>query len=69
MTVGEVAGRDSNHLPEQAELELDQSRCRDTGGTGGRRCAHGDGACREGKHKRMNVALTKMLLVLNIRQQ
>lgn len=45
MAVGQVAGRDSNQLPEQAELELNQSRRCQTGetrGTGGRCCVHGE---------------------------
>lgn len=41
MAVAEVAGGDSDLLPEQAELELDQRRRREIGGTGGRHCGHG----------------------------
>lgn len=39
MAVGPVAGGDPDHLPEEAQLELDQSR--GAGGTGGSRCEHG----------------------------
>lgn len=45
MAVAQVAGRDSNLLPEQAELELDQSRRRETGQTGGSHCGHGERSC------------------------
>lgn len=44
MAVAQVAGGDPDHLSEQAELELDESRRRDTGGTGGSHCGHGEAA-------------------------
>lgn len=45
MAVTQVASGDSNHLPEQAELELDQNRRCETGGAGGSHCGHGERSC------------------------
>lgn len=46
MAIAEVGSRDLDHLPEQAELELDQHRCLETGRTGWSHCEHGERSCR-----------------------
>lgn len=46
MAIAQVAGGDSHLLPEQAELKLDLNRPpRETGGTGGSHCGHGESSC------------------------
>ncbi len=43
--IAQVASWDLNLLPEQAQLELDQNRPGESGGTGGSHCGHGWRSC------------------------